>query len=938
MKSNKIILAVLILSTIAIIFSGCGGGNPVTPPIDNDDNSEIPELTEAISQNIDLSLGGTIEVDDPESIVNGVKLIVPPMPSEKRGGKSSATMTISYIDNPYSLELPDNRGFLLPPVVINSDVTLDYECILEIPYIEADLSNMGLSSNEDIIIYHYNYISSSWEEVTANKRNFKDKTDFDYMQELTITIDDINMTYACSTPSIILPFDLGLPQPGDLLYRLSNKYGINIWLTGHVGIYVGEKAYDGVILYNVIEALHSLPDGTTIIDEVMKNYYDPISEFAGEFKTTYMGARQPVFGALTSLQRSDILKFLDLDTNNVIGQPYAWNETNGWWHGLARGELVKGDPPTKGQYETSYNCVGLAEAAYEFAGVNGGVGLVTEEDEGNNCFVFASGWTSPACVLTPAEQYAKTEPAEGYSVSGKVSDSQSKGIPGVTLNFEFGMYPFSVNTNENGNWDCGRKLGREWDVTPQKDGYTFEPSTIKVKGDANDIDFTGTFDEANHAPVISNLSADPPSVNINQTTTITCIASDPDEDPLTYDWTVNAGSFEGDISGSSVTWRAPSTEGNYSVECEASDEEASDSKLVNISVGDVNHAPVITSTAVTSATKDEPYSYNVDATDADTLTYSLTTKPGGMTINSTTGLISWTPTSTGDYNVIVKVSDGEFIATQSFTVTVEENGTSLGQVQLISPSNGTTLPPGDITFSWNPVSNATKYQFILYNSQGQVALDAIDSGTSSIVELNIEEIITWKIRAGDNSGNWGAWSSTWSLTIKSTTSYALRDIGPAGGYIFYDKGSYSGGWQYLEAAPVSTEWTGKQWGSYGTLIEGTEKGIGTGQSNTTIIVTWLNIHSETDCAAQLCDALGYGGYSDWFLPSKDELNLMYTNLKVYGVGGFVDTYYWNSSESDCWSSSELNALCAWSQTFYNGHQPCNHDKINANRVRAVRAF
>jgi len=99
---------------------------------------------------------------------------------------------------------------------------------------------------------------------------------------------------------------------------------------------------------------------------------------------------------------------------------------------------------------------------------------------------------------------------------------------------------------------------------------------------------------------------------------------------------------------------------------------------------------------------------------------------------------------------------------------IEEGGTSLGQVQLISPSNGAILPPGGITFSWNPVSNATKYQFILYNSLGQVALDAIDSAphTVSIVGLDIEETITWKIRAGDNNGNWGAWSNTWSLTIK----------------------------------------------------------------------------------------------------------------------------------------------------------------------------
>ena len=91
--------------------------------------------------------------------------------------------------------------------------------------------------------------------------------------------------------------------------------------------------------------------------------------------------------------------------------------------------------------------------------------------------------------------------------------------------------------------------------------------------------------EGNHSPEISDLSADPSSVNINQTTTITCIASDQDNDPLTYYWTKNVGSFEGDTSGSSITWRAPSTEGNYTVECEVSDGEGGeDSESINIVV------------------------------------------------------------------------------------------------------------------------------------------------------------------------------------------------------------------------------------------------------------------------------------------------------------------------------------------------------------------
>jgi len=165
--------------------------------------------------------------------------------------------------------------------------------------------------------------------------------------------------------------------------------------------------------------------------------------------------------------------------------------------------------------------------------------------------------------------------------------------------------------------------------------------------------------------------------------------------------------------------------------------------------------------------------------------------------------------------------------------------------------------------------------------------------------------------------------------VSGTGTYALRDTGPAGGYICYDKGYYSSGWRYLETAPVSTEWPYLEWGHYGTLMGGTEKGIGTGQSNTTKVVAWLNSYSETDCAAQLCDALVYGGYSDWFLPSKDELNLMYTNLKAFGVGGFSGSYYW--------SSSEANAYFAWLQYFSTAGQ-YSMPKALYTYVRAVRAF
>ena len=161
-----------------------------------------------------------------------------------------------------------------------------------------------------------------------------------------------------------------------------------------------------------------------------------------------------------------------------------------------------------------------------------------------------------------------------------------------------------------------------------------------------------------------------------------------------------------------------------------------------------------------------------------------------------------------------------------------------------------------------------------------------------------------------------------------TVIYNLRDIGPAGGYICYDKGDYSDGWRYLEAAPVSTEWKAK-WGGHGNHLGAWGDDIGTGQSNTNIIVNWLNNHSETGCAAQLCDSLIYGGYGDWFLPSYKELYLMRDNLKLFGVGEFDDGYYS--------SSTEMNENNAFGLVLWSG-ATLVIEKNSYHWVRAIRKF
>lgn len=217
------------------------------------------------------------------------------------------------------------------------------------------------------------------------------------------------------------------------------------------------------------------------------------------------------------------------------------------------------------------------------------------------------------------------------------------------------------------------------------------------------------------------------------------------------------------------------------------------------------------------------------------------------------------------------------------------------------------------------------------------------------------------------------WDFKKDIIFDDTTIYAkwvgyfeIGGIGPSGGYVFYENPNWeTDGWRYLEAAPYgwykgesdsSGAYTGEydpsfQWGAYGYAVDPSAQatGIGTGASNTVNIVNyhdglWQLYPEKGDfyknpteyfnkndgkVAAKVCADYRGGGYNDWFLPSKDELNQMGLNLKSQGLGGFSDDYYW--------SSSDYTANSAWSQGFYYGYQ-YSYSRYYEFRVRPVRSF
>lgn len=129
----------------------------------------------------------------------------------------------------------------------------------------------------------------------------------------------------------------------------------------------------------------------------------------------------------------------------------------------------------------------------------------------------------------------------------------------------------------------------------------------------------------------------------------------------------------------------------------------------------------------------------------------------------------------------------------------------------------------------------------------------------------------------------------------------------------------------LIAAPYDQS-TGIQWYNGSNIATGAAGiAIGTGNTNTNTIVSTQGAGSY---AVKLCYDLLLGGYSDWYLPSKNELNKLFLNKVV--IGGFA-TY-------NCyWSSTEVDSNNAWTQGFSTGNQHLEN-KNDDDVVRAVRAF
>jgi hypothetical protein len=268
----------------------------------------------------------------------------------------------------------------------------------------------------------------------------------------------------------------------------------------------------------------------------------------------------------------------------------------------------------------------------------------------------------------------------------------------------------------------------------------------------------------------------------------------------------------------------------------------------------------------------------------------------GVTGNTT---ISGTTTLTGINNTGTITNTGALINTGKLIVGASSVASASAVLEASSTTQG-FLPPRMTYAQRNAISSA------------------------------IAGLVVWCSNCG-SSGELQVYNgTTWTNMIGGAVAPYTIGQAALGGKIAYilqpgDPG-YSADVQHGLVATVADISAGAAWGCQGTTISGADGTvIGTGNQNTIDIMAGCN---TAGIAAQLAGDLVQEGYSDWYLPSKDELYKLYLNRAA--IGGFAGDYYWSSTEND--------GTGAWFLNVNLGNLNYPNLKDATSYVRAIRAF
>ena len=342
-------------------------------------------------------------------------------------------------------------------------------------------------------------------------------------------------------------------------------------------------------------------------------------------------------------------------------------------------------------------------------------GIIAEYDSGGGWFVKSSGkWKLVGLsasverggqsrfrrclagdnIQPDADRFKAVNVAEVYDwINGHVEDHMPNSAPYLTSptnytvtagnRLSFTLY-LDDNEGDSVNVTCTQKPGAAafepssktfaWVPGIDEDGnYTAGFTASDGRGGETNITISIVVVPGNRAPQMSSVSDK--QVDENGTLSFTVSATDPDGDDLTYSKVSGPGGVTVNSSTGQVIWNTDYDDaGDYSITVSVSDGALTDSTVISVTVNNSNRAPVISEVANQVVTAGDTMSVVVSATDpdGDGLTYSKVSGPGGVTVNSNTGQVSWVTGNddVGSYSITVSASDGELSDSKVFAVTV----------------------------------------------------------------------------------------------------------------------------------------------------------------------------------------------------------------------------------------------------------------------------